>query len=133
MLISRFADFIHAMHWDCLAGVEALHRVQYAIRSALHRQVYVVAECGNSVDGFDDVASEVARMRCGEAHYANPRHFAHRGQQFRERFPSTRLPCRIFIRIHVLAEQLNFRVAEIGHLARFGEYRSDVRLRSCRA
>ena len=36
---------------------------------------------------------------------------------------STQLPCRIFVRIHVLPEQLNFRVAEIGHLARFGKHR----------
>ena len=33
------------------------------------------------------------------------------------------VPCRIFVRIHVLAEQLNFGVAEIGHLAGFGEDR----------
>ncbi len=48
-----------------------------------------------------------------------PGDFAYCGQQFCECL----LPCRIFVGIHVLAEQLNFRVAEIGHLAGFGEHR----------
>ena len=44
-----------------------------------------------------------------------PGNFAHRRQQFGESL----LPCRIFVGIHVLAEQLNFGVAEIGHLPGF--------------
>ena len=40
-------------------------------------------------------------------------------QQFSKDF----LPCRIFIGIHVLAEQLNFGVSQVRHLARFCQHR----------
>jgi hypothetical protein len=33
------------------------------------------------------------------------------------------LPCRVFEGIHVLAQKLDFRIAEIAHLAGFGEHR----------
>jgi hypothetical protein len=63
-------------------------------------------------------------VRSGKAHSANAWNFAHCGQQFGECLLFTGTCARwILIRIHVLAEQLDFRVAEIGHLAGFGKYR----------
>jgi hypothetical protein len=53
---------------------------------------------------------------------ADAGNFSHGGQQFGESLSTTRIPFRVLIRVHVLAEQLNFRVAEIGHLAGFGEH-----------
>src|SRR6202789_3333457 len=81
--------------------------------------MYMVAKSGNHVDGINDVAAEGAWVRGSEAHAADARDLADGGQQFSEGL----LPCRVLIRIHVLAEQLNFCVAEIGHLAGFGEDR----------
>ena len=46
-----------------------------------------------------------------------PGSLSHRRQQFREGL----LPCRIFVGIHVLAQQLDFGVAKIGHLPGFGQ------------
>src|SRR5215467_6326967 len=79
--------------------------------------MYMVAQGGNRVDGIHDVSSEIPRVRSRETHTADPPHFADGGKQFRERT----LPCRIAIGIYILAQQLNFRVTEIRHLARFRE------------
>ena len=118
-LMSRLARFHPRDAFEVLlAGVEALHGVEHARGAALHGQVHVVAKGRYGVDGVHDVAAEVARVRSGEAHAADAWNFADRGQQFGERL----LPCRILVGIHVLAEQLNFGVAEIGHLAGFGEH-----------
>ena len=40
-----------------------------------------------------------------------------------EQFREGALPCRIVIRVHVLTQQLNFRVAKLSHLPRFTKYR----------
>src|SRR5205807_4594753 len=73
-------------------------------------------------DGLDDVTAEVAWMRCREADAFDARNFCGGGKQFGKRpLFYGRAACRIFVGIYVLAEQLNFRVAEIGHLAGFGE------------
>src|SRR2546425_7499923 len=62
-------------------------------------------------------------MRCREADAFDARNFCGGGKQFGKRpLFYGRAACRIFVGIYVLAEQLNFRVAEIGHLARFGEH-----------
>src|SRR5207244_13151299 len=64
-------------------------------------------------------------MRCREADAFDARNFCDGGKQFGKRpLFYGRAACRIFVGIYVLAEQLNFRVAEIGHLARFGENRT---------
>src|SRR5207237_3260368 len=66
-------------------------------------------------------AAEIAWMRCREADAFDVRNFCDGGEQFSEGLLF--YACRIFVGIYVLAEQLNFRVAEIGHLAGFGENR----------
>src|SRR5437879_41809 len=63
-------------------------------------------------------------MRCREADAFDARNFCDGGKQFGKRpLFYGRAACRIFVGIYVLAEQLNFGVAEIGHLAGFGENR----------
>src|SRR5947207_7203652 len=62
-------------------------------------------------------------MRCREADAFDARNFSDGGEEFGEGLLFYgRAACRIFVGIYVLAEQLNFRVAEIGHLASFGEH-----------
>ena len=79
--------------------------------------MHVVAERRHRVNGFDYIASKVARVRGGKAHAPDAGNFAYSRQQFSE----GPLPCRILVGIHVLTQQLNFRVAEIGHLTSLGE------------
>src|SRR5260370_41057685 len=81
--------------------------------------MHVIAERGNRSDGGDDILSEIARMRSRKPYAADSWDFSNTGKQFGESLP----PCWIAIRIHVLSEQLNFRVAQMGHLAGFGEHR----------
>src|SRR5207237_9718200 len=80
-------------------------------------QVDVIAESGNGLDGLDDGGAEVAGMGSGETHALDAGNFRDGGEEFGE----GALPCRIFVGIYVLAEELNFAVAEIGHLAGFGK------------
>ena len=63
-----------------VAGVEPLHSVEHAIGAALDRKMHVVAECGGGVDGFHNVAREIARVGSGEADARNAIHFADRSQ-----------------------------------------------------
>src|SRR5208283_128907 len=67
-----------------LASVETLHGAEHASRSALHRQMHVIAERGSRVDGVDNVAAKIARMRSGETHAPDARNLAHCCQQFGE-------------------------------------------------
>src|SRR5436309_15078864 len=46
-----------------LARVEPLHRIEHAIRSALHRQVDVIAECRRGIDRLDNVPDKISRVR----------------------------------------------------------------------
>ena len=78
----------------------------------------VIAERGNCVDGFDDLAGEIVGMRSGEAHAADSRHLGDGAQQVDKIQPARR---GIAIGIDGLAEQLNFGVAGVGEAARFGE------------
>ena len=57
-------DALHIL----LAGVEALHGIEHAVGTALHRQVHVIAQGRNPIDGFHDVTPEIPGMRSGEAH-----------------------------------------------------------------
>src|SRR2546425_12348647 len=57
-------------------------------------------------------------MGRGEAHALDARNFRDGAEEFSE----CPLPCRIFIGIYVLAEKLNFGVAEISHLPGFCEH-----------
>src|SRR5690349_11909936 len=91
--------------------------MQHARRTTLDRQVDVVAQDFVAVDCVNDVLAEVSGMRSCEAHATNPRNAANGVKQFGEAL----LPCRILVRIYVLAQQLNLGVAEIGHPTRFGE------------
>ena len=79
----------------------------------------MVAKCRNAVDGFDNVPGKVAWMAGGEAHAPDAGHLAHSGQQFRE----AALPFRVAVAVHVLAQQLNLGVAQIGNPPRFIEHR----------
>ena len=67
-----------------VARVSAPHGTQNARRAGLHRQMNVIAERGNFVDGIDDLAVEIVRMRGGEAHAADARHLGDGAQQVRE-------------------------------------------------
>src|ERR1035441_6120071 len=77
--------------------------------------------------GTASIASTMSRPKSRgcevETHAPDAGNFSHGGQQLGKSFSGSRIPFRILVRIHVLPEQLNFRVAEIGHLARFGEHR----------
>ena len=75
----------------------------------------MVAKGGRGVDGFDDVAGEVARVAGGEPDAADAGDFADSGEEFRE----GSLPFRVAVAIDVLAEKLDFGVAEIGDAAGF--------------
>src|SRR3989442_1565900 len=57
-------------------------------------------------------------MRSRKPDSSDPRNFSHGSQQFSEAL----LPCRIAIGIHILAQQLDFAIADIGHLPRFGQH-----------
>src|SRR5260370_18004196 len=61
---------------------------------------------------------EIPGMGSRKPDAPDPRNFSHGNQQFSEAL----LPCRIAIGIHILAEQLDFAVAEIGHLPRFSQH-----------
>ena len=50
--------------------------------------MHVIAERRDGVDGVDNVASEIARVRSGETHALDAGDFAYGGQQFRECFAS---------------------------------------------
>ncbi len=86
----------------------------------------MVAEGGIGVDGLDNVAGKVARMAGGEADAADSGDLAHGGQQFGE----AQLPFRVAVAVHVLAQQLNLGIAQVGDAARLGEHRGADRLRS---
>ena len=101
------------------AGVETLHGIEYPGRAALHGKVHMIAEGRHGVDYVNDILAEVTRMRGGKAHPLHARNLSHSGQQFGERL----LPCRILIRIYVLAQQLDFAVAQVGHLTSFRQDR----------
>src|SRR5277367_4398448 len=81
--------------------------------------MYVVTERRNGVDGLDNVACEIARMRGRKAHPPYAGDLPDCGQQLRE----APLPFRIAIRIDILAEQLNLGVSGVGHALRLGQHR----------
>ena len=68
----------------------------------------VVAQRGHRIDGIDDVLGEVARVRGSKAHAPDAVNLPHGSEQFRE----AALAARIAVAVHVLAEQLDLRVAE---------------------
>src|SRR5437879_1700120 len=81
--------------------------------------MHVVTECRNRIYGFNNVSSEIPRVRGHEAYPLDTWNFAHGCEQFRK----TLFSRRIAVRVHILTKQLNFGVAQIGHLAGFGEHR----------
>ena len=120
MLISRLRGLHPGDAFQILlAGVLAEHGVEHSRRAALHRQMHVIAERRDGVDGVHNVLGEVARMRSGEAHAADSGNLADGRQQFRKDL----LVRGIGVGIHVLAEQLNVGVSGIGHAAGFGQHR----------
>src|ERR1700722_11458971 len=80
----------------------------------------MVAQSGCGVDGFDDVAGEVARMAGGEANASDAADLGDGNEQLGER----QLPFRVAIAVDVLTEELDLGIAEIGDAARFGKHRS---------
>src|SRR6185437_10517470 len=102
-----------------VARVLALHRAQYIRRAGLHRQMNMIAERRMEVDGANDVLSEVARVRGGEAHALDAVDLADGNEQFGEGSFSAR----IAKAVHVLAEELNFGIAESGDALRLGQHR----------
>ena len=78
----------------------------------------MVAKRRHGIDGFHNIAGKIARMRRRETHAPNSRHLANRRQQLRE----AHLARRIAIRIHILPEQLDVRIASVGHPPRFSQH-----------
>ncbi len=62
--------------------------------------MHVVAQRRLRIDGLDNVAGKVARMRGGKPNTANPLHLADCGEQLRE----AHLSGRIFVGIYILPE-----------------------------
>ena len=109
MLMSRLADLIHEMRSRyCSRVYSRFMAFSTRVRSALYRQMNMIAQRRDGLDGLDDVFAEVARVRGGKAHAADAGNFADSGQQFRKGL----LPCRIAVGVHVLAQQLNLGVAQ---------------------
>ena len=79
----------------------------------------MVAKCRHRVDGVDNIAGKVARMRGGEAHAPDAGNLSNGSEQFGE----APLPFRVAVGIHILPEQLDLGVAGIGHALRFGQHR----------
>ncbi len=68
MLMSRFAAFIHSMRSRyCSRVYSALHRLQDGVEPLCTGRCTWSQSVG-SLDGFDDVSGEIARMRSSEAH-----------------------------------------------------------------
>ena len=78
----------------------------------------VVAENGGFVDGMDDVAGEVAGVAGGEADAADSLDLANGDEEFGE----GAVPCRVAVAVDILAEELDFGVAEVGDAAGFFEH-----------
>ncbi len=76
MLISRLADFIHAMRSNTDHECTGAAWPRDPRGAGLHRQVNVVAQGRDCFDGIDDVLAEIARMRRGEADAADSWDFA---------------------------------------------------------
>src|ERR1035438_10202892 len=102
-----------------IAGIEPLHRGEYAAGTGLHGQVDVIAEHGIGVHGVHDGFGEVARVGSGVAHAADTGDLAGARQQRGEVPASGR---GVAVAVHVLPEKLDFRVAGFGQAARFGHY-----------
>jgi len=77
----------------------------------------MVAERRHSIDGLDNVAGKVPRVRSGKAHAADSANQPNRGEQLSE----GHLAGGVSIGIYILAEKLNLGEACVGHSARFGE------------
>ena len=80
----------------------------------------MVAECGHSIDGLDNIAGKVARVAGRKAHPADARNLPDGGQQFGE----APLPFRVAVAVHILAEELNLRVALVGDAPRLRQHGS---------
>src|ERR1700739_2182916 len=102
-----------------VGGIFAGHHFQHARRAGLNRKMHVIAERRDGVDGFDDVAGEIAGVAGGEADAADAVHLADGSEQFGE----AQLPFRIAVAVDVLAEELDLGVSLVGDTARLCEDR----------
>ena len=80
----------------------------------------MVAERRHGIDRLHDISSKVARVRCREAHPANPRNLADGGEQLGE----GALAFAILIGINVLPQQLDLSVAGCGQRTGLRQNRS---------
>src|SRR5271166_419633 len=101
-----------------LAGVLAGHCLENSGGARLNGQMDVVAESGDGVNGFYDVAGKVSRMAGGKTHSPDALDFADGCQQFREGALAFRVP----VAVHVLAQQLNSCKALICDAPGFGQH-----------
>ena len=76
--------------------------------------MHVIAERRVGIDGFNDVAGEIAGMAGSEANAADPRHLADGRKQLGE----AQLPFRIAVAVDVLAQQLDLGIALVGDAPR---------------
>ena len=81
---------------------------------------------GYGVDRLHNVPRKVPRMAGGKPHPPDARHLAHGRQQFSE----APLPFRVAVAVHVLAQQLNLGIAQVGNPPRLASTEVEVRLRS---
>ena len=112
---------LHALQ-VLLACVLAVHQLQYLCRTALRREVDVLAEVRLFGYGVQDVVGHVLGVGCGEA-YAHIGHaLRHLVQQFGERAAALDALSgrRESVAVHVLSEQchlLEATVVQVAHLA----------------
>src|SRR5262249_29676278 len=79
----------------------------------------VITQGRQRIDGIHNAFAKMPRMRRGKSHAPDSVNFSDSIQQFGKAL----LAEWITIGVHVLAEQLNIRVAQIGHLTGFCQHR----------
>ena len=112
---------LHALQ-VLLACVLAVHQLQYLCRTALRREVDVLAEVRLFGYGVQDVVGHILGVGCGEAHAHVGHALRHLVQQFGERAAALDALSgrRESVAVHVLSEQchlLEAAVVQVAHLA----------------
>ncbi len=101
-------------------AVAALHQLQDAIRTALHRQVYMIHEFGLFGVSRDKPVAELDWMGCRKAnplHLINCRHVADQGRQI----DNSAVVSQAAVRVHVLTQKHHFPGAVLREIIDFGD------------
>ena len=109
---------VHTVHIP-LAGIFAVHELQYLIAAALHRQVDMLAHVWHLSDYLQCLVAHVLGVAGGKAHSHRRHLFCHSSEKFWE--ANVLCPCLPVtleeIRIHVLSKQCNFLVSLVSQVA----------------